>query len=54
MNWKGAKGMLRNALTNFRKRSYKVGWTAKLAKGKAHAAQQKWRKKYFMDNGKVV
>jgi len=46
---------LKNALHNFRKYSYMVGWTAKTAKGRAHAAQKVWRKKYFKNhNGDVV
>jgi len=45
---------LRNALNNFRRRSYKVGWTAKDAKGHAHAFQQRWRKRYWETHGKVI
>jgi len=54
MNWKGAKGMVRNALTNYKKRSYKVGWTAGMAKGKSHSSQYKWRKNYYKNHGRVV
>lgn len=44
----------RNYLANVRGISYKVGWTAPTAVGLAHAAQKRWRKKYFNTYGEVV
>ena len=35
-------------------RSYKVGWTAPLAKGAARLHQLRWRKSYFKAHGRVI
>lgn len=44
----------RNYLRNARSVSYKVGWSAPTAVGRAHAAQKRWRKWYFSTHGRVV